>query len=402
MTLRLLHTADWHLGRQLFGRRRDEEFRAFLDWMLDVLSTECIDVLLIAGDVFDTAAPSNRAQQQYYNFLTAAARTLCRHIVIIGGNHDSATFLEAPQALLATLNIHVVGQASANLVDEVITLKNADGQPELIVCAVPYLRDRDIRSIEPGETVHDKARKLVEGIAAHYAQITALGEELAQKYHVPLIATGHLFAAGGRTTADDGVRDLYVGSLGHVSANIFPAALQYVALGHLHVPQIVGGQERIRYSGSPIAMGFAEAGQAKQVLIIDISTDSLDIKPHCIPTFQPLVRIHGDLAALTTQLTALKPQDIWIEAEYTGDAIIPNLRQTLETLVDDGACSLLAIKNRAITQQTLAQSEHIETIAELSPETVFTRLLDSRAVPAEQHTELLAAYYEILRALDEN
>ena len=272
--LTLLHTSDWHLGRRLYGKPRYDEFKQFLDWQLQTLREQKVDVLLIAGDIFDTTAPSNQAQNLYYDFLSQVCDTDCRHVIIVAGNHDSASFLEAPKQLLKAFNIHIIGSMSDTPTDEVITLSDKAGQPELIVMAVPYLRDRDVRTVGHGERLDDKERKLAQGIKAHYAQIADIAiaqqAQLQAKYKrtIPIVATGHLFTVGGQTMEGDGVRDLYVGSLGSIGAEIFHPQIDYVALGHLHIPQAVGGQPHIRYAGSPIAMGFGESRQQKQVHLL--------------------------------------------------------------------------------------------------------------------------------------
>lgn len=272
--LTLLHTSDWHLGRRLYGKPRYDEFKQFLDWQLQTLREQKVDVLLIAGDIFDTTAPSNQAQNLYYDFLSQVCHTDCRHVIIVAGNHDSASFLEAPKQLLKAFNIHIIGSMTDTPTDEVITLSDKSGQPELIVMAVPYLRDRDVRTVGHGERLDDKERKLAQGIKTHYAQIADIAiaqqAQLKAKYKrtIPIVATGHLFTVGGQTMEGDGVRDLYVGSLGSIGAEIFHPQIDYVALGHLHIPQAVGGQPHIRYAGSPIAMGFGESRQQKQVHLL--------------------------------------------------------------------------------------------------------------------------------------
>ena len=277
--LTLLHTSDWHLGRRLYGKPRYDEFKQFLDWQLQTLREQKVDVLLIAGDIFDTTAPSNQAQNLYYDFLSQVCHTDCRHVIIVAGNHDSASFLEAPKQLLKAFNIHIIGSMSDTPTDEVITLSDKAGQPELIVMAVPYLRDRDVRTVGHGERLEDKERKLTQGIKAHYAQIADIAiaqqAQLHAKYKrsIPIVATGHLFTVGGQTMEGDGVRDLYVGSLGSIGAEIFHPQIDYVALGHLHIPQAVGGQPHIRYAGSPIAMGFGESRQQKQVHLLRFDAD---------------------------------------------------------------------------------------------------------------------------------
>ena len=273
--LTILHTSDWHLGPRLYGRMRYEEFEAFLSWLQETISAHKVDVLIVAGDIFDTMTPSNRAQALYYEFLGKVSKLCCEHIVIVAGNHDSPTFLDAPSKVLKFLNVHVIGTACDDLNDEVLVLDAVDGTPHCIIAAVPYLRDRDVRGSHAGESMDCKDANVIKGIRAHYDEVASIAkarqEHLsdAHQRHIPIIATGHLFAAGSKTTEDDGVRDLYVGSLGQISADMFDDGFDYVALGHLHVPQRVGGCEHIRYSGSPIAMGFGEAKQQKQVLLVE-------------------------------------------------------------------------------------------------------------------------------------
>ncbi|MDO5770380.1 MAG: exonuclease SbcCD subunit D C-terminal domain-containing protein [Psychrobacter sp.] len=278
--LTVLHTSDWHLGRRLYGRMRYEEFEAFLAWLTETIVTHQVDVLIVAGDIFDTMTPSNKAQALYYEFLGKVSaikvdgKPCCQHIVIVAGNHDSPTFLDAPSGVLKFLNVHVIGTACEDVAEEVLTLTNQDNEPLCIITAVPYLRDKDVRGSLAGESGQDKDANVIKGIRTHYdgvATVAKVKQDALIKTHgrpIPIIATGHLFAAGSKTTEDDGVRDLYVGSLGKVSADMFDECFDYVALGHLHVPQRVGGSETIRYSGSPIPMGFGEARQQKQVLLV--------------------------------------------------------------------------------------------------------------------------------------
>ena len=303
--LTLLHTSDWHLGRRLYGKPRYDEFKQFLDWQLQTLREQKVDVLLIAGDIFDTTAPSNQAQNLYYDFLSQVCDTDCRHVIIVAGNHDSASFLEAPKQLLKAFNIHIIGSMTDTPTDEVITLSDKSGQPELIVMAVPYLRDRDVRTVGHGERLDDKERKLAQGIKAHYAQIADIAiaqqTQLQANYKrsIPIVATGHLFTVGGQTMEGDGVRDLYVGSLGSIGAEIFHPQIDYVALGHLHIPQVVGGQPHIRYAGSPIAMGFGESRQQKQVHLL-----RFDAKPDLLS--QPLQTLTIQKKPLVSAPTPVK------------------------------------------------------------------------------------------------
>jgi exonuclease SbcD len=409
--MKLLHTSDWHIGRTLYGRKRYEEFEAFLTWLAETIQQNEIDALLVAGDVFDTSAPSNRAQELYYRFLCRVAASSCRHVVVVAGNHDSPSFLNAPKELLKALDVHVVGSRTEDPEDEVLVLRNEQDAPELIVCAVPYLRDRDIRTAEAGESVEDKGQKLIDGIRTHYAAVAALAEQKREELGVdiPIVATGHLFAAGGQTIDGDGVRDLYVGSLAHVTAGIFPACFDYLALGHLHVPQKVNGSETIRYSGSPLPMGFGEAKQQKSVCQVAFnredghSTDA-SVQLIDVPVFQRLERVKGDWDGISCRILELSAIDFsgWLEVIYDGIEVIGDLRERLETAISGTQMEILRIKNNRIIDRVLGQIHEEETLDDLNVNDVFERCLAVHDVPEDQRPELLRAYQETVSSLYED
>ena len=409
--MKILHTSDWHIGRTLYGRKRYEEFENFLTWLAESIQKNEIDALLVAGDVFDTSAPSNRAQELYYRFLCRVAASSCRHVVVIAGNHDSPSFLNAPRELLKALNVHVVGSSSESLEDEVLVLRSELNAPELIVCAVPYLRDRDIRVAEAGESVEDKERKLLAGIRSHYAEVAALAEQKREELRVdiPIVAMGHLFTAGGQTIDGDGVRELYVGSLAHVTAGIFPASFDYLALGHLHVPQKVNGLETIRYSGSPLPMGFGEAKQQKSVCLVVFNHEKGQGKPPSVqlidvPVFQKLERVKGDWESISSRMLELSATDFqgWVEVIYEGEEVIGDLRERLETAVSGTGVEILRIKNNRIIDHVLGQIHEEETLDDLDVNDVFERCLAVHEVPEDQRPELLRAYQETVSSLYED
>jgi len=409
--MKILHTSDWHIGRTLYGRKRYEEFDSFLTWLAETIQQNEIDALLVAGDVFDTSAPSNRAQELYYRFLCRVAASSCRHVVVIAGNHDSPSFLNAPRELLKALDVHVVGSSSESLEDEVLVLRSELNAPELIVCAVPYLRDRDIRVAEAGESVEDKERKLLAGIRSHYAEVAAFAEQKREELGVdiPIVAMGHLFTAGGQTIDGDGVRELYVGSLAHVTAGIFPASFDYLALGHLHVPQKVNGLETIRYSGSPLPMGFGEAKQQKSVCLVVFNHEEGQGKPPSVqlidvPVFQKLERVKGDWESISSRMLELSATDFqgWVEVIYEGEEVIGDLRERLETAVSGTGVEILRIKNNRIIDHVLGQIHEEETLDDLDVNDVFERCLAVHEVPEDQRPELLRAYQETVSSLYED
>lgn len=404
--MRVLHTSDWHIGRTLYGKKRYEEFEAFLTWLAETIQQNEIDALLVAGDVFDTSAPSNRAQELYYRFLCWVAASSCRHVVVVAGNHDSPSFLNAPKELLKALDIHVVGSSTESPEDEVLVLRNEQDVPELIVCAVPYLRDRDIRVAEAGESVEDKERKLIEGIRTHYAAVAALAEQKREELGVdiPIVGTGHLFTAGGQTVDGDGVRELYVGSLAHVTAGIFPACFNYLALGHLHVPQKVNGSETIRYSGSPLPMGFGEAKQQKSVCQVEFHSTAASVQLIDVPVFQKLERVKGDWDGISSRILELTATDTqgWLEVIYDGTEVIGDLRERLEAAISGTQMEILRIKNNRIIDRVLGQIHEEETLDDLNVDDVFERCLAVHEVPEDQRPELLRAYQETVSSLYED
>ncbi len=403
--MKILHTSDWHIGRSLYGRKRYDEFSAFLDWLAEFIQAESVDALLVAGDIFDTSTPSNRAQELYYRFLCKVSASCCRHIVVIAGNHDSPSFLNAPKELLKALNVHVIGSIPENPEDEVIALAGSSGIPEAIVCAVPYLRDRDIRIVEAGESIEDKNTKLIDGLQRHYAEVCKVAEEKQREYgNIPVIGMGHLFTAGGKTVDGDGVRELYVGSLAHVDKDVFPACIDYLALGHLHVPQKIGASEYMRYSGSPIPMGYGEAYHEKSVVIVEFSNNPQSkITLHQVPCFQAMERISGEIDEITKKIHELKSKgsDAWLEIEYTGTEIAGNLRELIDEAVADTTMEILRIKNKRVVERVISRTCEDETLDDLNVNDVFIRCLNTCEVPEDDRPALIQSYKEIIQRMQE-
>ena len=403
--MKILHTSDWHIGRALYGRKRYEEFEAFLNWLAELIEREDIDVLLVAGDVFDNSTPSNHAQGLYYRFLCRVAALPKRHVVVTAGNHDSPSFLSAPRELLKFLNVHVMGSASDSPEDEVIVLPGPDREASLIVCAVPYLRDRDIRTAEAGESVEDKERKIIEGIRAHYREVCDCAEEKRAMLDksVPIVAMGHLFTAGGQTVDGDGVRELYIGSLAQVRSDVFPESIDYLALGHLHVPQRVGGSDFIRYCGSPLPMGFGEAQQEKGVVLVEFKDAPPRVSTIPVPGFQELKSLRGDWQAIADAIDELKAKDssAWLEIVYEGGEIAGSLRERLDEAIKGSSLEILRVKNNRVLALAMKSMDTEETLDDLDVTDVFKRCLESHEVPEDQQAALIDAYKEVIVSLHE-
>jgi exonuclease SbcD len=400
--VKILHTSDWHLGRTLYERKRYDEYDSFLSWLTNFIQKEKIDILLVAGDIFDSSAPGNRAQEQYYGFLAGLRGTCCRHVIIIGGNHDSPSFLEAPKDILGALRIKVIGAISSETADEIYVAKNSEGRTEAIICAVPFLRDRDIRTVEPGESPEDKTRKLKEGIVNHYMKIRVEAEKLrGNDKSIPLIGMGHLFTSQGKTVEGDGIRELYIGTIVHIDGQDISEGFDYMALGHLHISQAAEGAEKVRYSGSPIPMSFAEAGQIKKVLVVEFSGSSAVITSHEIPCFQELEKISGSIEEITGKINTLKERGSasWIEIEVTSTSDPAEIRSRLDELIEDSPMEILRIKNRSIIAGALMPLTENETLETLDHRDVFKRCLEANEIPADQHEELLKTYDEAILSM---
>lgn len=404
-TLTVLHTSDWHLGRLLHGRRRHEEFAAFLDWLSMIIEQEHVDIILVSGDIFDTTTPGNRSQEMYYRFLAKTASSAFRHIVITSGNHDSPSFLDAPAELLSALRVHVVGTMPPDIADEVLVLEQQDGSPWAIVCAVPYLRERDLRSADIADRIEEKEQVLRENLRNHYAQVMehAKNKRESLKGDIPIIMMGHLFVAGASTSENEAVNDLLVGSLGRIPTDYLPSEPDYLALGHLHIPQKVAQSETMRYSGSPLAMTFGEARQEKSLCLLRFNDRKLDIELLPVPKFQLLMQISGNRQALVEQISELirNGSRAWLEVNYTGDELITGLREELEDMLSASEMEMLVLKDRRIFNQINAQIREDERLEDLDRNEVFDRCLEVYAIPEHQRHDLRRSYQEILVLLDE-
>ena len=244
-----------------------------------------------------------------------------------------------------------------------------------------------------------------EAIRRHYAQVleeaAALRDRLAPD--VPLLCMGHLFTAGGQIVDGDGVRDLYVGSLAHVPASIFPPCIDYLALGHLHVPQRVGGMEHMRYSGSPLPMGFGEASQPKSVCLVDFTGRSARVELLPVPEFQKLERVSGSMCEILGRLATLRDSDssAWLEVVYTGDDLEDSLRQQVETAVAGSGLRVLKIRNARLLDSQPSLDDTGRNLEELSETEVFSRCLAARKIEGAQADLLMRLYGEILTAMHE-
>ena len=293
MALKIIHTADWHLGQSFFGYDRQPEHTAFLKWLAETVADRQIDVLLIAGDVFDVANPSASAQRQFYHFLKEInLANPGLQVVVVAGNHDSAARLEAPNPLLEELGIAVVGVVKRNELGEIdfnsllIPLRHRDGSVQAYCMAVPFLRQGDY----PPTDQKDQ-NTYVAGVERMYRGLYEFAREKAGK-ELPLVAMGHLHVLGAELSDDDRSERVIMGGLESVTSDSFPKELSYTALGHIHKAQKVGGREEVRYSGSPLPMSFSETNYRHQVVLVTLDGRTpASIEPLIIPQTVALMRV---------------------------------------------------------------------------------------------------------------
>lgn len=278
--MKILHTADWHLGQTFYEYDRREEHLHFLEWLKQQIRQHKIDVLLIAGDVFDSPNPSAESQRMYYRFLReVTSENPSLQIIIIAGNHDSAARLEAPNPLLENMNVTVRGVVRRNAEGDIdlqhlIVPLYTEGEVTAYCLAVPYLRQGDYPSAE----------NYSKGVQLLYEQ---LFNEVKEK-GLPVIAMGHLQATGSEISEDDRSERTVIGGLECVSPDAFDEAIAYTALGHLHRSQRVSHRENVRYSGTPMPMSFAERNNASGVVMITISAEGTGIERLA---FEPLAGV---------------------------------------------------------------------------------------------------------------
>ena len=295
--MRILHTSDWHIGHRLYERRRIEEHRQFLDWLLTTLQEHAVDVLLVAGDIFDTALPSSEATDLYYQFLFRLYNETHAHAVITAGNHDSPTRLAAPREFLRMGRIHVVGLASEPA-ECVLSLPSEN--PSVAIAAVPYLSENELSHIS-FETEPERAERYRERLKVFYRQCV---ERMPPG--VPKILMGHLFVHGGRV--GDSERNIQIGGATAMQISDFPDDVAYIALGHLHRPHAISGAAHpVQYAGSPLPLRFNEANYAKKVYLLDVpASGDVRVEEIEIPIFKELRTVAGNLDEVG--LIAMSPE----------------------------------------------------------------------------------------------
>ncbi len=386
--MRILHTSDWHLGADYFQRPRLTEQRRFLGWLQETLRHREVDVLVVAGDVFDTPQPPAEAQALYYGFLAELARHGRTQVVIVGGNHDSAARLEAPRHLLAALSVHVVAgfveerraEPRGDPAGRLVKLERETGAG-VVVAAVPYLHDwhLGVRSFEGDEAM------LRQQVSSAFADVYRRLADVATAEFpgLPLIATGHLTClprAGDQPGEQDAVPEPInrVGTIGALGPAIFDERFAHVALGHLHRSFPIGAARRIWYSGTPVQVSAAEPADARVVLLVDVDPSGARVEPLAVPVTRRLTKVAGELDVVRAGLSALEWPDQELPPYVLADVVLsehrPRLREELQDLLregPEGRPQLVEVRARAAVVPGRESGAALPSAEELTPELAF-------------------------------
>lgn len=393
MALKILHTADWHLGARLYNTPRDEEHNRFLSWLLEHIRQEGIDVLVVAGDVFHYTQPSAEATSLYYKFLAdAASQTPLRQIVVVGGNHDSASRIDAPREVLNVLNVHVVGGLSARREtwDRCICpVRGDDGQVELVIVAVPFVHEFRLGVRTTGLDRDDAAVTIKAAFQELYTELADRAEALYPG--VPLMTTGHLTCKGAPIAGYN--TPIHLASLiqGLPAETIFDERYGYVALGHIH-QMYRADDTNAWYSGSPIALNIVEARSPRYVLEAttpsgDDARAPFEVAQVLVPQHRAIVELRGSEEQIQTQLEALDtsehdlPPLVWVDVEvphYTPDVAKPLLDHMAQHPEDKRPRLVRVGQTLVAPEPRLGEEGPTSSLRDLEPEEVFTRLYRAR------------------------
>lgn len=401
--MRFIHTADWHLGNQMHDIDRSAETASFLRWLSDQIFEQHADALIVSGDIFDTVNPSVESRKQYFDFLADFVKRGLRNIVVVGGNHDSAIMLDASKELLGLSHIHVVGSISTAGADELVfELTGSDGEPCAVCMALPFVREVELRG-RLSKTVPD-SDLYAQGYAALYSEALEKAEALRAGRAIPLIATGHLYAAqlDGRLAAssakgvfeagDDGVKKLDVlGNLGAVPPSVFPEQIDYVALGHIHYATMVAKNPRVRYSGSPFVLGFDEATVPRTVLSVELSGDAPAVETLQVPAATVYRRVSGTLSEVRDALEKLATSHAALERDRRKPLVLEicyqkepgvsasdYLEEAIAALPADVTVASWKLLSSFQAESTGFGEVEAQEIASFSDEEIFTRLIEAR------------------------
>ena len=395
--MRIIHTSDWHLGQHFYGKSRAREHQQFLNWLVEQSQSQQIDAIVVAGDIFDTGTPPSYAREMYFDFIAKLHQVQCQ-LVVLAGNHDSVAMLSESQNLLQQLSTQVISAVSEDIDQQVFVLKSLKTQQQAVICAIPFIRPRDIVKSYAGQSADEKQRSLQQAISAHYQHLFEHAQVLSNANQVdgnrlPIIATGHLTTIGATTS--DSVRDIYIGTLEAFPASEFPNA-DYIALGHIHRPQKVTKSDHIRYCGSPIALSFDEAKTQKNIVIVEFEHGEFsNVELSNIPCVQPLAMVKTNLESLSDDIAAVvndnqaleepanTKEKIWLDIEIESAEYLQDLTARIEQIIKELPVEVLLVRRSKKSRQQMPSQQEKITLSELSVQEVF----DARMALEEWQSE---------------
>lgn len=404
--MKILHTADWHIGKKLHKNELSRDFDLFIDWLCTLLEKEKIDLLLVSGDVFDLANPSSEARRQYYRALMKMKKFDCK-VILTGGNHDSPAMLDAPREILKELDIHIIGGLPETIDETIIPVFGKSGEAEAVIAALPFLRDSDLRSAADGVTYEDRLEATRKGIQNTFFEAAEICK--TRFAGLPALAMGHLFAAGIETSESE--REIQIGNQAAFEASHFGNYFSYIALGHIHKPQRVSAAVPAFYSGSPLPLSFSERKDEKRILLID-TEKGWEPESINIPVFRSLLKISGTLEELQNKLEALSENrelESLIEVELLEEQYDAMKLYNLDDLVTNfDKPGHRIVKHRAtFANQMKGVSEAYDSgiqLQDLKPKDVFLELIGDHNYDEDTKQEIISAFDELLEDLnhDEN
>lgn len=407
--IRILHTADWHLGQTFFGYDRTKEHEHFLHWLSGEVKKNGIDALIIAGDVFDVSNPSAASQRLFYRFIHRVTQeNPLLQLVVVAGNHDSAARLEAPLPLLQEMRTEIKGvvrnteDGEIDYDDLIVELKNRRGEVEVLCMAVPFLRQGDYPAVET------KGNPYAEGVRELYSRL--LKRVWARRTDTQsVIAIGHLQATGAEIAERDYSERTVIGGLECVSPDVFTEQVAYTALGHIHKSQRVSGRENIRYAGSPLPMSFAEKHYRHGVVMVTLDEGcAVEIEKIECPLLVPLMSIPKNEAAspelVLQELKNLRePQGEapYLEVKVLLDEPEPILRQQVEEILADKHFRLARIVSvyRQGNAASVGMDEMQMGLKEMSPLQIVKNSFE-RLYQTEMPQEMTDLFREVCLSLE--
>ena len=388
--MRILHTADWHIGQRLHERSRLDEHEQFLDWLLETIQKRKVDLLLVSGDIFDTSLPSAEATNLYYRFLYRLFDETDAYAVITAGNHDSARHLEAPREFLEMGRIYVVGLTTE---PAKCVLPFPPDNPRVMVAAVPYLLESELRHFSY-QTEAERNDRYREWLKAFYADCVA-----CMPVELPKILMGHLFVQGGKVT--DSERNIQIGGATAIHASDFPEGVDYVALGHLHRPQTIKGTDYpIRYSGSPIPLRFNEAEYRKKVYLMEVSDDGslTQDKEIEIPVFKELCTVEGNENCVLSAAMTGNWEGKYIQVKLTLDTPRVGISDEIRQVFSDRGGEVLVVEVE-LPETTRGPEISVEDMKR--PEEIFEQFHKSRFEGEPPDDNLARTFNELLQMVSE-